>query len=267
MKDITIIVPIHQYNDEVAERLKISLGSVVTNRKTYTNGKLIVRVICPPDIVTPLKDVVSSVLENEDFLIIVNEGETDFCSQINECVKTINTEHFSILEFDDMYTDKWFKMANDYYFTNETVSLFIPINILSDGSMHFQYANEIAWSSVFSKKIGYLDYETLEEYSSFNLTGGIFNTNDFIEIGGLKPSIKASFFYEFMLRLTKKELKIFVVPKEGYLHTIMREGSLSDIYSKTLTNKEIDKWFELSKIECNFKEDRGTTISSDEILK
>ena len=165
-----------------------------------------------------------------------------------------------------MYTDKWFKMANDYFFTNENVSLFVPLTILSNGSAHFQYANEIAWSSAFSKKIGYLDHECLEEYSSFNLTGSIFNTNDFIEIGGLKSSIKVYFFYEFMLRLTKKELKIFVVPKEGYIHSIMRDGSLSDTYSKTLSEKDINKWFDLAKIECNFKEDRKTGITADEVL-
>ena len=75
-----------------------------------------------------------------------------------------------------------------------------------------------------------------------------------------KPSIKVAFNYELLLRMTKKELKVYVVPKEGYTHVIGREDSLTDEYNKTLTNEEIRKWFDLAKIECVFTEDRKTNI-------
>ena len=102
----------------------------------------------------------------------------------------------------------------------------------------FQYINEIAWTNSFSSEIGFLDFDCLQDYPSFNLTGGIFNTKDFNTIGGFDSSIKVAFNYEYLLRLTKKELKVYVVPKEGYVHCVGRKGSLTDEYNNTLTNAQ-----------------------------
>ena len=60
----------------------------------------------------------------------------------------------------------------------------------------------------------------------------------------------------------KKELKIFVVPKEGYMHVIGRKGSLTDEYNKEIAREDIKKWFDLAKIECSFNEDRNIGISN-----
>ena len=258
MKDITIIIPVHKFNDNVKDMLNNAFDSIKHNQETYTFGKLIPMFVGPGEV---LEQVGEFFGENEFPHYCRNTGETDFCSQINFAAKKVTTEYFSILEFDDMYADNWFKMAHDYFYTNESVSLFLPINVLTDAEhKQFQYVNEIAWSSSFSDEIGYLDFDCLQDYSSFNLTGGIFNTNDFNTIGGFKPSIKVAFNYELLLRMTKKELKVFVVPKEGYMHIIGREDSLTDEYNKALTSKEILKWFSLAKTEYMYTEDRKTNI-------
>ena len=259
MKDITIIIPVHKFDDNVSNLLKNAFQSIKENQKNYTFGKLIPIIVAPGDIL----EKIGEMLGEEFYHACRNtSGNTDFCSQVNFAVEKVTTEYFSILEFDDVYTDKWFKMAHDYFYTNESVSLFLPLNILTDvNHTHFQYVNEIVWSSSFSKEIGYLDFDCLQDYSSFNLTGGIFNTEDFKKIGKFKPSIKVAFNYELLLRLTKKELKVFVVPKEGYTHVIGREDSLTDEYNRTLSGDDIRKWFDLAKIECAFTEDRNTTIS------
>lgn len=259
MKDITIIIPLHKFNDNVKTLLKEAFDSIKRNQETYTFGKLIPLVVAPNEV---LESVGENFYENEFYHTCRNTSEdTDFCSQVNLAAKKVETEYFSILEFDDTYTDKWFKMAHDYFYTNESVSLFLPLNILTDTNhQQFQYVNEIAWTSSFSNEIGYLDYDCLQDYSAFNLTGGIFNTEDFKNIGGFKPSIKVAFNYELLLRLTKKELKVFVVPKEGYTHVIGREDSLTDIYNQTVSKEEIKKWFDLAKMECAFIEDRKTDI-------
>ena len=260
MNDITIIIPLHEFNDNVKALLEKAFNSIKKNQETYTFGKLIPLVVGPNNV---LESVGESFNENEYYHACRNTSDNiDFCSQINFAAKKITTTYFSILEFDDTYTDKWFKMAHDYFYTNESVSLFLPLNILTDTNLQqFQYVNEIVWSNSFSNEIGYLDYDCLQDYSSFNVTGGIFNTEDFIKIGGFKPSIKIAFNYELLLRLTKKELKVFVVPKEGYIHMIGRENSLTDIYNRTISKEEIKKWFDLAKIECTFIEDRKTDIS------
>ena len=259
MKDITIIVPVHKYDKEIKQMLTNAFNSVKKNVKFYkTVGELSIMVVGPLDVT---KHIEEDFGEKYSIKYCVNNGNTDFCSQINFAAEQIDTEHFSILEFDDEYKDKWFKMAHDYFYTNENVSLFLPINILTDTEREqFQFVNEIAWTSTFSNKLGYLDFDCLQDYSSFNLTGGIFNTEDFKAIGGFKPSIKVAFNYEFLLRLAKKELEIFVVPKEGYVHIIGRKDSLTDEYNKTLTRDEIRKWFDLAKTEYAFTQDRKVTI-------
>lgn len=259
MNDITIIIPVHKYDDNIKAMLGNAFESVKKNQENYTFGKLIPTIVAPGEVL----EEVGEALGEEFYHTCRNtSGNTDFCSQVNFAAEKVTTEYFSILEFDDTYTDKWFKMAHDYYYTNESVSLFLPLNILTDvNQQQFQYVNEIAWTSSFSNEIGYLDYDCLQDYSSFNLTGGIFNTEDFKKIGGFKPSLKIAFNYELLLRLTKKELKVFVVPKEGYIHVIGREDSLTDEYNKTFGIEEIKKWFDLAKIECAFTEDRKTTIS------
>ena len=41
MKDITIIIPVHQIDDTFDEYMDKAIESVVNNAETYSNGKLI----------------------------------------------------------------------------------------------------------------------------------------------------------------------------------------------------------------------------------
>jgi hypothetical protein len=108
--------------------------------------------------------------------------------------------------------------------------------------------------------VGIINFKRIEKCSVFNLTGAIFNRNDFIKVGKYKPSIKVAFNYELLLRLTSKGLKCMVVPKEGYVHEVGREGSLTDTYNKTLSDEEINKWFELAFREYVYDTDRNKDI-------
>ena len=234
-----------------------AFSSISENQKTYTFGEITPMIVGPGDV---LENVGEFLGENIHYHTCRNTGDTDFCSQINLAAKNVTTDYFSILEFDDLYADNWFKMAHDYFYTNESVSLFLPINILTDSEhKEYHFINEIAWTSAFSDDIGYLDFDCLQDYSMFNLTGGIFNTKDFITIGGFKPSMKISFNYELLLRMAKKELKIFVVPKEGYMHVVGRNDSLSEEYN-SLSIQDIKKWYDLAKTEYMYTEDRKTNI-------
>lgn len=271
MKDITIILPIHKVTEKITKEAKNAFESVKKNQDTYTNGKLELMLVGPKEVINSFDNTINDVFGEEFKPIKVNNtGETDYCSQINLGVSKVKTEHFSILEIDDTYIEDWFEMASKYYYSNESVTVFLPINVLSDEETNLHtFLNEMVWTSTFSKDLGYIDYDCLQDYPSFNLTGGIFNTSDFKTIGGLKPSIKVAFNYEFLLRATKKDLKVFVVPKEGYIHSVGYDDTLTDEYVKTLDTNDFDKWFELAKIECHYVEDRGKTITTikEESLK
>lgn len=267
MKDITIIIPVHEYNETVNKLLVKALKSVGECRNEYKDGKLNVLIVSPADINAKLVDEgkINDVIS--DIRTLDNNGDTDFCSQINYAVDCIDTDYFSILEFDDEYRPKWFKLAKDYFYGNESISLFLPLNAIHTNRKNWQFGNEFGLSNSFitdeandTDEIGIINFERLKGCSVFNLTGAIFNRNDFVKVGKFKPSVKVSFNYEFLLRMTSKGLKGMVVPKEGYVHEIGRENSLTDLYNKTLSNDDINKWFELAIREYVYNEDRKKDI-------
>lgn len=273
MKDITVIIPVHKLNTKDEQFLKKAIYSYLSNVKTYTHGDLFLIIISSKEAYKNVTKLAESALNNEisNYSIIINNGETDYCSQINTAVKSVKTDLFSILEMDDEYSSKWFEMMYPWYQSNNSVSVFLPLNVqYNEEHTKWQYGNELVWANSFSNELGVIDFDCLENCSTFNLTGGVFNTEDFVNIGGLKPSIKVAFNYEFLLRLTNKKLKAIVVPKEGYKHLIGRENSLTETYEKTIEADSIQKWFELAKCEYPFIEDRKRTIvmeTKQEILK
>jgi hypothetical protein len=81
----------------------------------------------------------------------------------------------------------------------------------------------------------------------------------FQNIGGFKPSIKLTFVYEFMLRLTHNSIKVMTIPKIGYKHTNLRENSLFWDYKNgesKLNEKEVKFWVESAKKEYFFTTER-----------
>jgi hypothetical protein len=259
MNDITIIIPILS-KDLNSSELENAVNSVKACQEHYTKGKLKVLIVTNPDENGP--DY--TVFEGIKYKYILNEsGNYDFCSQINYAVDKVDTEYFSILEFDDEYRPKWFKFADQYHYGNEDVSIFLPINIVTDvKSQHWQYGNEMPLATSNTDEFGFIDMEMLEVWTGFNLTGAIFNTEDFIKVGKYKPSIKIAFNYELMLRMADRKLKMFVVPKEGYTHIIGRSGSLTESYNKEIPAEDVKLWFELAKREHTYDHDRnkGVTI-------
>jgi len=266
MKEVTIIIPVHEYNETVSELLKNALKSVELCRNEYKDGNLPVTIVATENI---REDIEKSDIQDifEDIRVIYNDGESDFCSMINYAVDNIESDFFSILEFDDVYRPKWFRIANDYYYGNESISIFLPINAVHSNNEKWQFGNEFALSNAFitenaddTDEVGIINFKRIENCSLFNLTGSIFNRKDFISVGKYKPSIKVSFNYELLLRMTNKGLKCMVVPKEGYVHNIARKGSLIDTYNNTLSDEEVTKWFELALREYSYDTDRKKDI-------
>lgn len=262
MNDLTVIIPIHEWNNgDIQMDLLNAINSIIINTDNAQSINVKTIIVCPETLKEQIEKWLSTVkIRFYNYTVIGNPGETDYCSQINYAVNFVDTDWFSILEFDDIYTPNWFKSVNEYYYSREDVSVFLPINVqYEDGVSNIgQYCNELVWANEFSHEIGYIDFDCLEHFVGFNLTGGVFNTNDFKTIGGLKPSINIAFNYEFLLRLTNKKLKVFVIPKEGYIHVLNRKNSLTDIYNNTMTENEIEKWFSLAKCEYLYNEDRKT---------
>lgn len=252
MKDITVVIPVHIWDEDMEAMLGRALANVSECRSFY-DGNILSMVVAP----SALEGTGIANVKGDNIEVVFHQGDSDFCSQVNAAATYITTEYFSIMEVDDTYAPKWFRMFNDYLFGNETVGVFLPLVIQKNvGSDEWMYVNEIPLAHSVSNQIGMIDLDLLKDTSVFNITGGIFNTETFRSVGMYKPSIKVSFNYELLMRIANKGIPIKVVPKEGYLHVFGRKDSLFDIYAKTIPEDEVKEWFELAKREYAFDKDR-----------
>ncbi len=241
MNNISIIIPIHKYDENIKKYLNRAIKSV----EEQSDKPEQVFIVSSKEI----NEQVEKDLGN-NVLYIINKGSLDYCSQINVGVKECKTKYFSILAFDDKYNKTWFKSVNKYIETMPEYSIYLPIvNFVDNDDKMMGFANELIWAMSFSNKLGVIDADVLEHYHDFSINGGVFRVDDFLEVGGLKPSIKLSFWYEFLLRAVNNNIKIYVIPKSGYYHLIDREGSIMDEYSKTMDDKERLWWIKLASKE------------------
>ena len=209
-------------------------------------------------------------LSDRAALVPATEGGSTFAELVENGVNAFknnpDVKWFSILEFDDTYTSIWLDNAKKYIEFMPDVSVFMFMEDITDfdNGKYIGFGNAEAWASSFSNEIGYIDNDCLQNYFDFYLTGSIFNIKDWLEVGGLKPSIKITFWYEWMLRATSKGKKIFVIPKVGYNHSLGRKNSLVEKYKAEISKEESQWWFDLAKRESFFKEDRKKEYKPEE---
>lgn len=265
---ITIIIPVHSFNDNVATYLLNAIKSV--DRQVDVKD-LIVSIVFPTKIKEQLSDfVVKNTSEYKNIspgniLLTENLGNFDFQSQVNFGVSESKTDYFSILEFDDEYSEIYFRNIEKYIQAYPDVDLFLPITILvTTNGTKSSLINDIAWSRDFvgdDSEQGFISLQGLKKYTTFSITGGVYKVSSFNAVGKLKKNIKLTFNYEFMLRLLNSGRKIMTIGKVGYKHVMDREDSLFVGYNAVLTMKERKFWFDIANKEYYFNEDRKIDLS------
>ena len=220
MKNISVILPLHSLDGDYLEMFN---NAVLSVEQFHDDVKLVI--VGTTEVAKSLtKEGISDKLE---ITILENTGETDFCSQVNFGIENCDTEWFSILEVDDVYTSNWLNSINEYRSVNENVDVFLPIvkDVNVEGKF-LNFTNESVWAYGFSEAQGMIDNELLLEYQNYQTSGGLYRTSSIKENGSFKENIKLTFSYEFLLRLTHNGVKIMVVPRIGYQHVNFREDSL-----------------------------------------
>lgn len=267
--DVSVIIPIITLDNKEKELLITAIESVKTQK---TLPSKIVFVV-PKN--SGLKEEIESIQELNDVemgvLIFENDTSTDFCSQINFVTEKIETEWFSILELDDVYSKIWFNNFDKYLTHYPEVDIFLPIVLDVDSENNFiHFTNEPVWARDFSENLGFLDNDTLLNFPNFQLVGSVIRTKAFNVVGKLKPNIKMFFNYEFLLRASYYSKKIMTIPKVGYKKINMREGSLFWKY-KNVESEKIDQveqkfWFTTSKKESYHKVNRDITYEVEDVV-
>ena len=261
MKDITVIIPLVEYREELSTYYERSISSVLRND---ISEEISIIFVGPSSSIKHIKDNFG--FGAREVLFIENNKNIELQFQINKAVKDVKTTYFSILEYDDVYTSIWFKNVAYYAEHQPETSLFLSLMEVFD-EQHPEiggigYANEPVWASSFSDEIGFVDNDSLKNYYNFIVSGGVFKKSDFLAVGGLKNNIKVFFWYELLLRMTHNDKKIYVIPKIGYEHYLNVENSLSSSFA-TMENEELDFWFKTAQEEYVYKTDRKKSYEKD----
>lgn len=254
--DVSVILPIKSAKAlNFAEYFEKAIKSL-TEQKTQINELIIVH-----------SDETSLVefLDSYDFstLNVVKSVWTQPCNfseQINYGVSIAKSKWVSIYEFDDEYSNIWFKNVKKYSEVYPEVDAFLPIVVDTDEMGKFVgFTNEATFALNISNEMAMLSNEILQDFQNFQISGMAIKKSSFENYGGLKSSFKLTFGYELFLRLTHNSLKIMSIPKIGYKHTNLREGSIFWNYKngdERLTQDEVKFWLDSSKKEYYFVQDR-----------
>lgn len=197
--------------------------------------------------------------------LIVNkflwEKTPNFASQVNFGVEKAKGEWISIFEFDDEYSAIWFDNVLKYSEIFPDVQVFLPVVVETDDKGVFAgFTNEATFAANFTQELGYLTNETLQDYQNFQSSGAAIKKSVFEDFGGIKPSIRLTFVYEFLLRLTYNSVPIMTIPRLGYKHLNMREGSIFWNYKfgdQIMSDPEVRFWIQTAKQEYFFTDDRS----------
>ena len=216
----------------------------------------------------------SNHLESYDFgdLNVVFEKWTkdpNFASQVNHGVKIAKSKWVSILEFDDEFSNIWVKNFKEYANVYPTVDAFLPIVVdVDEKGVFIGFTNEATFAANFSTEMGILTNETLLSYQNFQLSGLIIKRQSFIDYGMIKSTFKLTFGYEFLLRMTHNSVRFMTVPKIGYKHTNLREGSIFWNYKNgddRLGEDEVRFWIDSAKKEYMYINQREIKYEPQEV--
>lgn len=255
--DVSVILPLKtstakdfdEYFDKCVQSLK--------NQKTKINELVIVHTN-----ETSLVEFLNG-YDFGDLNVVKTEWtkEPNFSGQVNLGVKESTSKWVSVFEFDDEYSTIWFDNVNKYSKEFKDVDVFLPIVVDTDEKGMFAgFTNEATFALNISQEMGILTNETLQNFQNFQISGMVIKKSSYLDYGGLKPSFKLTFGYEFFLRMTFNSLKIMTIPKIGYKHTNLRIGSIFWNYKNgqdKMIDDEVKFWIDSAKKESFFMTDRS----------
>jgi O-antigen biosynthesis protein len=197
------------------------------------------------------------------------ESTPNYSDQVNYGISNSKSEWVSLFEFDDEYSTIWFKNVKKYIDAYPSVQMFLPVVVDTDEKGLFAgFTNEATFAANFTQEMSYLNNDILHDYQNFQTSGSVFKKNIVEDFGGFKKTIKLTFVYEFLLRMTYNSVQVMTIPKIGYKHMNLREGSLFWNYrygNDKLMEDEVKFWIQSAKKEYFFTEDRQINYEKNEV--
>lgn len=264
-KTISVVLPVKTTQSPFFEDLFARSIQSIKNQKEYVDELIIVH--CDETaLINHIKNY-----DYEGLNVIFDEwtSEPNFCSQVNRGFELATSEWVSFIEFDDEYSNIWFKNFNTYSNIYKDINAFLPIVVdVNDKGTFIGFTNEATFAANFSQEMGYLTNETLQNYQNFQISGMMLRRETFLNVGKFKTNIKLTFGYEFLLRLTTSNSRIMSIPKIGYKHMNFREGSLFWNYKNgndVMSDDEVKFWIDTAKKEFHYTNQRDIKYEPQEV--
>jgi len=261
--NISVIIPVHEYNDMIGGYLEKAIQSIEKQEGVEAPKVIIVCDAATENELVNKPQITSVSAITPTYLR--NDGDTSYQAQVNLAVEAVTTDYFTVLEFDDEFSNTFFKNSSKYVESYPEVDVFLTMMIeVNEQNQGIKLTNETVWAQQFvgeNGEMGYLNTNALKQYTDFKLSGAVIKKSEFENLGGYKTNIKLAFMYEFLLRALNNACKIYSMPKIGYKHLATRENSLFDNYLKTMPMNERKFWFETATNEANFMNDRPIDMS------
>jgi glycosyltransferase involved in cell wall biosynthesis len=263
--NVSVILPVESYKHKNFEEQFNSAIQSIHNQTVPVNELVLVH---------SNEESLTSFVNNYDFSgltvnLVENKGKTDFASQMNLGVENAKSDWVSFLEFDDEYASIWFKNVQRYINAYPDYQAFLSLVVDVDDKGTFAgFTNEATFAASMNTEIGILTNEVLLNYQNFQSSGMVIKKSTYQEMGGFKPSMKLTFVYEFLLRLTYNSVKMMTIPRIGYKHVNLREGSIFWNYKngeQRVSDNEVKFWLDAAKKEHFFIEDRNIKYEPSEV--
>jgi hypothetical protein len=263
--NVSVILPVESYKHKNFEEQFNSAIQSIHNQTVAVNELVLVH---------SDEEALTSFVNNYDFSgltvnLVENKGKTDFASQMNLGVENAKSDWVSFLEFDDEYASIWFKNVQRYINAYPDYQAFLSLVVDVDDKGTFAgFTNEATFAASMNTEIGILTNEVLLNYQNFQSSGMVIKKSTYQEMGGFKPSMKLTFVYEFLLRLTYNSVKMMTIPRIGYKHVNLREGSIFWNYKngeQRVSDNEVKFWLDAAKKEHFFIEDRNIKYEPSEV--
>jgi hypothetical protein len=259
--NLSVILPIHSsLVRDFDELFKKAYESIVTQK--VLPKELVIVHTNEPQLMQYLE---SFNFEKINVKKVLFDGESNYSSQINLGVKESSGEWISFFEFDDEYSQIWFNNVKKYSEIYPDVEAFLPIVIDVDTKSAFAgFTNEATFAANFAQEMGLLTNDMLHNYQNFQTAGMAIKKRVIEDFGGFKSSMKLTFVYEFLLRMTYNSVKIMTIPRLGYKHLNLRPDSIFWDYKfgdNKLSEQEVKFWVSTAKKEYFFVDDRNIKYS------
>lgn len=252
---ISVIIPIHKFNQEVEIGLDACIGNINNQIISFEEVLIVYH--------DSIENKSGFIEKYKQFKLVENTGNSNYQAQVNLGVENVTTEWFTVIGFDDLFSNVWvdnFQKYSSKYQYNAYLPIILEVNESAD---FLGLSNEALWANGFANELGVLEFDTVREYPNFDINGLVIKTEIFKEVGGLKESFKVAFGFEFLLRLTFNGHNIFIIPKLAYQHANGLSGSYSKIIKEETNPVEINWWVAMAKKDYIHKEDKGITYNSE----